>query len=245
MNLSDKIVIVSGGTRGIGKALVCAFAKAGAKVAFTYAKSDDRAEGIKKELGENVIAFKADVRSLEDMKMVVEETKKQFGKLDIVINNAGITKDKALMLMEEEEWKDVIDTNLTGTFNLTRASIVTLLKQKSGSIINITSVAGRVGMARQTNYSASKAGIIGFTKALAKEVGPYGVRVNAIAPGYTETDMISSLNEEFMENAKEMIPLKRVADPSEIAKAALFLATDESKYITGEIITVDGGLVTS
>ena len=177
------------------------------------------------------------------MREMVEEVKDKFGGLDIVVNNAGILKDKALMLMTEEDWSDVISTNLSGTFNLTRAAIVTFMKQKSGNIINLTSVAGKSGMPRQVNYSASKAGIIGLTKALAKEVGPFNVRANAIAPGYTETDMIKGLKDDFKDFMMKMIPLGRFGTVEEVAKVASFLASGDSDYITGQVVTVDGGLL--
>ena len=245
MLLQDKVAIISGGSRGIGRAIVKEFSAQGAKVAFSYKSNDNKARELEEEIkkmGGEVLVFKNDVSSFDDMKKMIEEVKEKFGGLDIVVNNAGILKDKALMLMEEADWHDVINTNLNGTFNLTRAAIVTLLKQKSGNVINITSVAGKVGLARQTNYSASKAGIIGFTKALAKEVGPYGVRVNSIAPGYTETDMVDGIKDEVKDELKELIPLGRFGEAEEVAKIALFLASDESAYIAGEVITVDGGL---
>ena len=245
MLLKDKVSIITGGARGIGKAIVKEFAAEGAKVVFNYLKSEDKAKALKEEIeagGGEAMIFKADVKNLESMKKMLEETVDHFGRLDIVVNNAGILKDKALMLMDNDDWNDVISTNLSGTYNLTRAAIVTLLKQKSGNIINMTSVAGITGISRQVNYSASKAGVIGFTKALAKEVGPYNIRVNAIAPGYTETDMIDGIKDENKAKIKEYIPLNRFGDPEEIAKLALFLASDNSNYITGQVITIDGGL---
>lgn len=240
-----KTALISGGSRGIGESIVYEFANEGAKVAFTYSSSEERAKKIKNNIvsvGGKCLTYKCDIRDRDSIKDVVDKVKASFGTIDIVINNAGIIRDKALMMMEDKDWRDVVDINLTGVYNFTRAVIVTLLKQKSGNIINISSVAGIVGIPGQTNYSASKAGIIGFTKALAKEVGPYGVRVNAIAPGYTETDMIDGLNEDFREKAKKMIPLGRFGEATEIAKIAAFLASDKSGYITGQIISVDGGL---
>ncbi len=245
MLLSNKVAIVTGGSRGIGRAIVEAFAAEGASVAFNYLKSEDKAVALKEQIetqGGKTLIFKRDVKNLDAMKKMVEGVKKEFGRLDVIVNNAGILKDKALMLMEEDDWGDVISTNLSGTFNLARAAIVTFLKQKAGNVINITSVAGITGMARQTNYSASKAGVIGLTKALAKEVGPYNVRVNAIAPGYTDTDMVQGLKDDFKKKVLEMIPLGRFGKAEEVAKAAVFLASDESKYITGQVITIDGGL---
>ena len=246
MPLSNKVAIVSGGSRGIGRAIVEKFVSQGAKVAFNYLKSKEKAMKLKEKLeakGGKVLVFKKDVKIYDDMKEMVEEVKSKFGGLDIVVNNAGILRDKALMLMEEEDWNDVITTNLSGTYNLIRAAIVTLLKQKSGNIINITSVAGITGMPRQVNYSASKAGVIGLTKALAKEVGPYNIRVNAIAPGYIDTDMVAGIKEEQKERIIEMVPLGRIGVSEEVAKVAAFLASERADYITGQTITVDGGLV--
>ncbi|MFC1570819.1 3-oxoacyl-ACP reductase family protein, partial [Candidatus Omnitrophota bacterium] len=230
--LSDRAVIVSGGTRGIGKAIVKEFAKQGADVAFSYIKNEQNAIALKEEIekeGRRALIFKSDVNDYESMKNMVDDVKSNFGRLDIVVNNAGIVRDKALMLMEKSDWDEVISTNLSGTFNLTRAAIVTFLKQKSGNIINISSVAGVIGMPRQVNYSASKAGIIGFTKALAKEVGPYNIRVNAIAPGFTNTDMIQGLKEEYKDEILKGIPLGRFGEPEEVAKVALFLASEGSQ----------------
>jgi len=245
MLLKDKVAVVTGGSRGIGRGIVRELAKEGAHVAFTYLKSEGLAESLKKEIeseGRKVLVLQSDVKSLEGMKALVEEVKKSLGGLDIVVNNAGILKDKALMLMEEQDWEDVIATNLSGAFNLVRASIVTLMKQKSGAIINITSVAGIKGAARQVNYSASKAGIIGLTKSLAKEVAPYGVRVNAIAPGYIDTDMTAGLKDDFKKDILKAIPLGRFGTAEEVARVATFLASDAARYITGQVIFVDGGL---
>ena len=246
MLLSGKVAIVTGGARGIGKAIVERFAAEGAYVAFNYLASEDKAVALKEKIeanGGKALIFKCDVKNYGEMRKMVDEVKERFGRLDIIVNNAGILKDKALMLMEKEDWTEVIDTNLSGAFNLARAAIVTLMKQKSGNIINITSVAGVVGMPRQVNYSASKAGLIGLTKSLAKEVGPYNVRVNAIAPGYTDTDMVSGIKEDTKTGILDKIPLGRFGRAEEVAKCALFLASDESSYITGQVITVDGGLV--
>ena len=244
--LLDRVVIVTGGSRGIGKAIVEEFVEQGALVAFNYLKSKENAIKLKKEIeddGGEAMVFKCDVRNYDDMKEMVDQVKERFGRLDIIVNNAGILKDKALMFMEEDDWGDVIATNLSGTFNLTRAAIVTFLKQKSGNIINITSVAGITGMPRQVNYSASKSGIIGFTKALAKEVGSYNIRVNAIAPGYTDTDMLKDLKDDHKKQLLGLIPLGRFGKPKEVARVAAYLASDNSNYVTGQIIKVDGGLV--
>ena len=245
LTFKGKSVLISGGSRGIGGAIVNEFADKGANIAFTYARNRDKAEEVKKRIeskGCKCLIYECDIRDMNLVKNMVEDAKSKFSTIDIVVNNAGIIRDKSLMMMDDNDWSEVIDTNLTGVYNFTRAAIVTLLKQKRGNIINITSVAGLVGIPGQTNYSASKAGIIGFTKALAREVGPYGVRVNAIAPGYTETDMTRDLKETFIEEASKMIPLGRFGKPNEVAKLAAFLASDKSSYITGQIITVDGGL---
>jgi 3-oxoacyl-[acyl-carrier protein] reductase len=245
MLLQGKIAIVTGGSRGIGEAIVRAFAAEGALVAFNYLKSREKAAKLESEIIDNggkAYIVEGDVKDYDTMRKFVEEVKKKFGGLDIIVNNAGILRDKALMLMAAEDWNEVISTNLSGTFNLTRAAIVTLMKQKSGIVINITSVAGITGIPRQVNYSASKAGIIGLTKALAKEVGPYNIRVNAIAPGFTKTDMVKDLKEETVEASIKNIPLGRFGTPEEVAQAAVFLASDKSEYITGQVLTIDGGL---
>jgi len=245
MLFKDNSAIVTGGTRGIGRAIVLMLAKEGADVAFTYLKSSKDAESLKSEvekLGRKCLALQIDVRDFPKAQELVEKTKEAFGKLDILVNNAGITKDKALMLMSQEDWQDVIDTNLGGTFNVTRNAIITFLKQKSGRIVNITSISGVAGLARQTNYSASKAGIIGFTKSLAKEVGAYGVRVNAVAPGFIETDMVASLKDEHKEALKKMIPLARFGSAEEVSRAVKFLLSDAASFITGQTIIIDGGL---
>lgn len=245
MFLKRKVAIVTGGSRGIGKAIVSEFAAQGAGVAFNFLKSEEKAFELKKEIeqkGGKALAFRQDVKDYEAIKIMVEGVKSHFGRLDIIVNNAGILRDKALMLMEEQDWEDVISTNLSGAFNLIRAAIVTFMKQKSGNIINVTSVSGIKGMPRQVNYSASKAGMIGLTKALAKEVGPYNVRVNAIAPGYIDTDMVKDIKEEHKKQLLTSIPLNRFGKSEEVAKVVAFLASEEAKYITGQVITIDGGL---
>ncbi len=243
MLLKDKVAIVTGGTRGIGRAIVFDLVQNGAKVLFTYLKSDESA-GIMldeiKELRGDAEAIKADVRLYEEAKKTVEETINKFGKIDILVNNAGIIKDKALMMMDPAEWLDVINTNLTGYFNMAKACIVTMMKQKSGIIVNISSIAGVVGMPRQVNYSSAKAGEIGLTKSLAKEVAPYGIRVNAVAPGFIDTDMTKDLKQK--DDLIKMIPFGRFGKPEEVAKVVTFLASEKSNYITGQVVKVDGGL---
>ena len=243
MLLEDKVAIVTGGTRGIGRAIVFDLIQNGAKVLFTYLKSDESAGIVLdeiKELRGEAEAIKADVRLYEEAKKTVEETVNKFGKVDILVNNAGIIKDKSLMMMEPSEWLDVINTNLTGYFNMAKACIVTMMKQKSGVIVNISSIAGVVGMPRQVNYSSAKAGELGLTKSLAKEVASYGIRVNAVAPGFIDTDMTKELKQkdEFLKR----IPFGRFGKPEEVARVVTFLVSEKSGYITGQVLKVDGGL---
>jgi 3-oxoacyl-[acyl-carrier protein] reductase len=245
MKLKDKLVIVTGGTRGIGKAIVTGFAKAKARVLFTYTKNDDLARGLVKELKKRHLfatGFKIDVRDFEAIDKWKDKVLDKYGRVDVLVNNAGITRDKALMMMTREDWQDVIDVNLNGLYNVTRSFITTFLKQKSGNIINISSISGVTGLPRQTNYSASKGGIIAFTKSLAKEVAQYNIRVNAIAPGFIETDMLTALQKEQIESNISKIPLRRFGTPQEVANVVLFLADKGASYITGEVIKVDGGL---
>lgn len=243
MLFKDKVVIVTGGTRGIGRAIVFEFVRGGAKVVFTYLKSDEAAGKILDEvraLHGEAKAIKADVRDYKEAKRVVEEAIAAFGGVDILVNNAGVVKDKALMMMEPSDWREVIETNLTGYFNMSKACIVTMMKQKSGAIVNISSVAGVIGLPRQVNYSSAKAGVVGLTKSLAKEVGPYKVRVNAVAPGYIDTDMTKALKDR--EKLLETVPFSRFGMPEEVARAVSFLAGDRAGYITGQVVKVDGGL---
>jgi 3-oxoacyl-[acyl-carrier protein] reductase len=195
-----------------------------------------------KSLGRRVLPIQLDVRDFKGAKALIDTVKNELGRLDILINNAGITKDKSLMMMSQEDWSDVVDTNLTGVFNTTRASIITFLKQKSGNIVNISSVSGIHPLAGQVNYAAAKAGVIGFTKSLAKEVAPYNIRVNAVAPGFINTEMTAALGEKARDKFLKMIPLQRFGTPDEVAKVVLFLLSDKSQYITGQTIQLDGGL---
>jgi len=238
--LKGKVAIVTGSSRGIGAAIVERLVSAGCKVAFTYNKSKDKAFGLEKKYAGNAAAFCVDVRNFEKMKLFVKEVKEKFHRLDILINNAGIMRNKPLMMMVHDDWHDIIDTNLNGTYNATRSCVVGFMKQKSGTIVNISSVAGLTGIAGQANYSASKAGIIGFTKALAKELGPFGVRVNAVAPGFIESDMLKEAKkkEEFL----KWVPIGRFGNTDEVADTVLFLLGDKARYITGQTIRVDGGL---
>lgn len=245
MSLKNKVAIISGASRGIGRAIALELAKEGVNIAFNYLENKSAAEKLEKEVKDIGVKSKGsqvDIKDFEAVSDWVKSAKKLFGGLDILVNNAGIINDKALMFMEKDDWQKVIDTNLGGVFNLTSAVITGFLKQNSGNIINITSVSGIVGMSQQTNYSASKAGIIGFTKALAKEVAKYNIRVNAVAPGFIETDMVKGLKEKRREELQKSIPLNRFGNPEEVAKAVKFLVSESADYITGQTIIIDGGL---
>jgi len=236
---------VTGGTRGIGRAIVLAVCEEGADCAFTYMRNRAAAESLAEEIhriGRRVLPIQLDARDFEGAKTLVDEVKKEFGRLDILVNNAGITKDKSLMMMNREDWSDVIDTNLTGVFNTTRACIITFLKQKSGNIVNISSVSGIHPLPGQVNYAAAKAGVIGFTKSLAKKVTIYNLTVNAVAPGFVETEMTAELGDKIRAKYMDMIPLQRFGTPDEVAKVVLFLLSDESQYITGQTLQLDGGM---
>jgi len=243
--MSNKTAIVTGGTRGIGKAIVLELAKNGCNVAFNYSKSDDLANELVKEieaLGVKAMAKKADVADFESAKEMIKEVKDEFGQIDYLVNNAGITRDKLLAMMKEDDWDDVININLKSVYNFSKAVIMTMIKQKNGKILNITSVSGIAGVAGQTNYSASKAGMIGFTKALAKEVGKAKINVNAIACGFIETDMTSELPEEYKKKMTDMTDLKRFGTTEDVAKAAKFFLSDDANYVTGQVLSLDGGL---
>lgn len=244
--LEGKVALITGGTRGIGKGICKIFAEHGASVAFTYLHSEEKAEKLVEELrssGVEVLALRSDAADLNDAEAAVKETVEKLGQIDIVINNAGITRDNLLMRMTEQDWDEVIGTNLRSVFNLTKAVQRPMLKQRSGSIINISSVVGVQGNAGQSNYAASKAGIIGFTKSMAKEIGSRNIRCNVIAPGFIETEMTASLDEQVIEGWEQQIPLKRVGTTDDVANAALFLASDLSSYITGQVIPVCGGIL--
>ncbi len=243
--LENKIAIVTGASRGIGRAIAVTFARYGAAVAVNYCgskeKADEVVEKIRKE-GGTAIAYQADVSDYEAVQQMFSEVTKQFGKVDILVNNAGITKDNLILKMTKEEFNTVIDTNLNGVFNCMKQASRLMLKQKSGRIINISSISGIIGNAGQVNYSAAKAGVIGMTKSLAKELGSRGITVNAIAPGYINTDMTSVLKDELKEKVTGLIPLRRLGEAEDIAETAAFLASDKAAYITGQTIQVDGGL---
>jgi 3-oxoacyl-[acyl-carrier protein] reductase len=244
-SLLNKVALVTGGARGIGRSIVLAVCEAGANCAFTYASNRHAAESLVEEinhLGRRALPFQLDARDFDGAIKLIDTVKKEFGRLDLLINNAGITRDKSLMMMSQDDWSAVIDTNLTGVFNTTRACIITFLKQKSGNIVNISSVSGIHPLPGQTNYAAAKAGVIGFTKSLAKEIAPYGIRVNAVAPGFIDTEMTAKLSRQLQEKFLNMIPLQRFGTAEEVAKAVLFLLSDESQYITGQTLQLDGGL---
>jgi 3-oxoacyl-[acyl-carrier protein] reductase len=243
--LTGNVALVTGGSRGIGKAIVASLSDAGATVAFTYKSSAAIAREVVEELtskGRKAYAYQADATSLAESIQVVETVVKETGRLDILINNAGITKDGLLMRMSEEDWDGVLKNNLKSVYNFTKAACRQMMSQKAGKIINITSVVGVSGNAGQSNYAASKAGIIGFTKAIAKELGSRNIQVNAVAPGYVETDMTSKLTAEQRKALSEMIPLRRTAQPYEIAAVVKFLASADANYITGQVLCVDGGM---
>lgn len=245
MSLQGKVALVTGGSRGIGRAITLKLAALGATVVINYNKNAEEAEAVLKavrEAGSDGMAVQADVSVSADAQRLIDETVKAYKRLDILVNNAGITRDKLLMQMNEEAWDAVIDTNLKGAYNCCKAAVRTMLKQKAGRIINITSVSGQAGSGGQANYSAAKAGLIGFTKALAREVGSRTITVNAVAPGFVETEMTNVLADEFKQKALAQIPLERFGKPEEVADAVAFLAGDGAAYITGHVLTVDGGM---
>ena len=241
-----KVAFITGATRGIGKQNAIEFAKDGYDIAFNYRKENEDLENIKKQIKElNVrcLPVKGDVSIFDDTANMVNQIINEFGKIDVLVNNAGITKDALLMRMKKEDFEDVINVNLVGTFNVTKNVIPYMIKQRSGRIINISSVVGVSGNAGQTNYSASKAGIIGFTKSLAKEVASRNILVNAVAPGFIETQMTDVLKQEVKEEIAKNIPLRRMGTPEDVANVVKFLAGEQSSYITGQIINVDGGML--
>ena len=241
-----KTVLVTGASRGIGKEVAMLYAENGYDVIINYVSDKTDVEGIKKEFEEkNVkcLLVKADVSKEEEVANLVNKAIEEFGKIDVLVNNAGITKDNLLMRMSEEEFDKVIEINLKGTFLVTKAVTKYMMKKRQGSIINLASVVGVVGNAGQSNYSASKAGIIGFTKSVAKELASRNIRANAVAPGFIETDMTSVLKDEVKENIYNQIPLKRMGNAREVAELIYFLGSEKSSYITGQVINVDGGMV--
>ena len=246
--LEGKVAIITGGSRGIGRGIAKIFAQQGANVAFTYSSSVTEANQLEEELktfGVKVKGYQSNAADFNQCEQLVEEVVKDFGTVDILINNAGITKDTLLMRMSEEDFDKVIQVNLKSVFNMNKAAKKIMLKQRKGSIINISSVVGVQGNAGQANYAASKAGILGFTKSVALEMGSRNIRCNAIAPGFIETEMTAALKPEIVEGWRNAIPLKRGGQPEDVANACVFLASDLSSYITGQVLRVDGGMITA
>lgn len=246
MKLEGKKALVTGASRGIGRAIALALAAEGADVAVNFAGNEVAAKAVAAEieaLGRKAIIIKADIASYEAAAAMLDQVVKELGRIDILVNNAGITRDGLLMRMKEEDWDAVLTTNLKGVFNCTKAAIKYMMKQRYGRIVSISSVVGVMGNAGQANYAAAKAGVIGFTKAVAKEVAARGITANAVAPGFVQTDMTAVLNEKQVEAMQAAVPLKRLGQPEDIARAVLFLASDDANYITGQTLHVDGGMV--
>lgn len=245
MSLVDKVALVTGGSRGIGRAIVLELAQAGCDVAINYHGSEEKAREVAREveaLGRKALVVQANVADSASVDNMVKQVIETFGRLDILVNNAGITRDNLLMRMKEEEWDEVINTNLKGVFNCTKAVTRQMMKQRAGRIINISSVVGALGNPGQTNYAAAKAGVIGLTKAAARELASRGITVNAIAPGFITTDMTAVLDEKTIEQLTSQIPLARLGTPEDIAKAVRFLASDDAQYMTGQTLHIDGGM---
>ncbi len=244
--LEGKVAIVTGATRGIGKSIAQTFVEHGATVIFTYASSVEKANALEKELGElgTIKGYQSDAADYDAAQALVTEVINEFGKIDIIVNNAGITRDNLLMRMSLEDFEKVIQVNLNSAFNLTKAAIRPMMKQRNGAIINMSSIVGLKGNAGQANYAASKAGLIGFSKSVALELGSRNIRCNVIAPGFIETEMTEVLDEKTVEEWRNGIPLKRGGKPEDIANTCLFLASELANYITGQVISVDGGLHT-
>ena len=242
----SKVALITGATRGIGKQIAITLSQQGYHIALNYRKENEELESAKKQIEENQVecfAIKGDVSNFEDCEEFVKQVMEKFGRIDVLVNNAGITKDMLLMRMKKEDFEQVIDVNLVGTFNVTKNVVPYMLKARSGRIINISSVVGISGNAGQTNYAASKAGIIGFTKSLAKEVASRDILVNAVAPGFIETSMTEVLKDEVKEEIAKNIPLKRMGNAQDIANVVKFLTSEDSSYITGQVIHVDGGML--
>ncbi len=243
--LEGKVALITGATRGIGKGIAEMYAQQGAKVAFTYAGSVDKAKELEAALSSvtQIKGYQSDASDYDAAQKLVEEVMAEFGQIDILVNNAGITKDILLLRMSKEDWDQVIKVNLDSVFNLTKAVIKPMMKARSGSIINMTSVVGVKGNAGQANYAASKAGVIGFTKSVALELGSRNIRCNAIAPGFIETEMTAVLDEKTVQGWREGVPLKRGGQPEDIANACVFFGSDMASYVTGQTLNVDGGML--
>ncbi|MGB9813449.1 MAG: 3-oxoacyl-[acyl-carrier-protein] reductase [Thermovenabulum sp.] len=246
MNLQGKVAVVTGGSRGIGKSISLKLAELGSTVVINYVKNDSYALEVAQQIekmGKSAFLVKKDVSKINEAEELIEEVYKKFNSIDILVNNAGITKDTLFLRMTEEDFDKVLNTNLKGTFNVTKAAVKYMVKKRYGRIINISSIVGIYGNVGQANYAAAKAGIIGFTKSLAKELGSRGITVNAVAPGFIKTDMtIPLIEKETEEKIKENIPLRRIGLPEDVANLVAFLASDEASYITGQVIAIDGGL---
>ena len=245
MRFENKVVIVTGSSRGIGRGIAVAFGQEGASVVVNYNSNSGAANEVVKAIqasGSKAIAIQADVSDFSEAAALIKQAIDEFGDLHILVNNAGTTRDGLIMTMKERDWDFVLNTNLKSTFNCSRAAVRYMLRKRYGRIINVTSVSGQIGNAGQTNYSASKAGQIGFTKALAREVASRKITVNAVAPGFITTDLTESLPEDLKAGLKDLIPLGRIGTPDEVAKAVLYLASDDAAYVTGHILSIDGGM---
>lgn len=244
MVLKGKVIIVTGGTGDLGQSICIALAREGAKIIFSYINNKEKAISLEAQLqgyGTNALGVKADLRNYKDAEKLVELASKELGELDGLVNCAGINRDVHLIMMKQESWQEVIETNLNSVFNCCKASAWLMMQQRHGCIVNVASISGLVGVPTQSNYSTSKAGMIGFTKSLSKELGHFGIRVNAVAPGLIESAMVRKIKPEILEQYQKIIPLKRLGKTEEVAEAIVFLLSDSSSYITGQTIVVDGG----